>query len=103
MVQVKIEYVPEWGGGGQSAVIAVGKDGKEALLEKHYTGHEEYSHAVSVVWHLKARHRFEEHIGDIIDIWKYDIRSGYPDMDYLKTVPYVTYVSKDSGQNWVKS
>ncbi len=102
MVQVKIHNSQESAYGGQSTVIAVGKDGKETILEQHYTGYEEYSHGIAVVWYLKARHHHEEQKGDIIEIWKYDLRSGDPDINYLNTTPFASYSSKDSGQNWIK-
>ncbi len=101
MVQLKLEYSPEWGGGGQTSVIAIGKDALETLLEKHYTGYEEYAHGFAVEWYLRARHRQDEQKGDIIEIWKYELRSGSLDIDYLNTTPFAVYVSNDAGLTWI--
>jgi hypothetical protein len=100
MVSYRLDFQKTWNGGGDSSVIAIAADGSETLIEKHYTGFEEYSHGFNVVHYLKARHRFEEGKGDFIEILKYELRSGNPDFEWTNEKASSTYLSKDSGKTW---
>lgn len=91
-------YFEEWNGGGQKEIIARADDGTETSLAKNYIGYDEFSHGVSIEWHLTARIK-EDPRGILVQIEHYNIRSGYtfyePNWDNA-----ICYLSTDNGKTW---